>query len=125
MKMNKINQSEIDNPQMDELTVKMSQLIDDLDAAEKICKPVSWRWIGINGIVAAACAGLVAAFLIWNKQPEDTFDDPTYAYAEVERILDRITEKTSPAISQIEYAQSTIQAQLEIFEHPINAPGKD
>ena len=63
--------------------------------------------IGVPSFVAAAVA---LALLLPSNSPKDTFDDPLLAYAEVERIMGYISEKTEDGISKTAKLTESIES---------------
>ncbi len=58
--------------------------------------------------IAAALAAIVAIGLKRNPEPEDTFDDPYKAYAQVEAVLDKISGTVAYGAGKIEDAETRI-----------------
>lgn len=128
-----------------ELEQRISSLIDELDAAERILdsqeesgtahsipekatsaddatgkKTLLWNIIRKRVIgIAAACIILAAGILTFERQERnavqltDTFDNPELAYAEVERVLNLISEKSSAAHNSIENVESRVEKQID------------
>ena len=114
------------------LEAGMGELVDALAAKDKILArandvvaPVKdtfrtkskkgriWIW--------SLSAGMAAALAIFfglnhQTQPEDTFSSPAVAYAEVERALQKISDKATIAYEQMEMAETMIEKQMEIFK---------
>ena len=108
------------------LHTEISELIDSLDAAEKLMKserkgPARKIIITVSGIAAAAAILITAG--LWNTRtgvPEDTFSDPMLAYAEAEKVLTEISEKMRPAIGQAREAGETIKSHTETIKRLYN-----
>ena len=114
------------------LEARMGELVDALAAKDKILArandvvaPVKdasrtrskkgriWIWSLSAGMAAA-----LAIFLGLNHQtqPADTFSSPALAYAEVERALQKISDKATIAYEQMEMAETMIEKQMKIFK---------
>ena len=67
------------------------------------------RWILPSGI-AAAVAVLIAVGLTLtrNPEPQDTFDDPYLAYAEVERVFSKISGAVAYGAEKVNESEQTL-----------------
>ena len=70
-----------------------------------------------TGFAAAAVAATVALVLMFSpeREPEDTFDNPVLAYAELERTFSYIASKMSEGIEITAEAEQTISDNLNVF----------
>ena len=98
------------------LEQELSDMIDSMDAAEKILPPdhsparyIAWMTGIAAGIVMVA--GLWTAVLDY-RTPKDSFTDPEMAYAEVEKALATISEKMNPGLEKAAAAEKTIERNL-------------
>lgn len=64
---------------------------------------------------AAAAAALIALPRTGGLEPEDTFDDPRLAYAEVEKTFDLISKKMAAGLERAGEAQMLAEKPLEIL----------
>lgn len=67
---------------------------------------------------AAAVVVIVAGLSLSEsyREPEDTFDDPYLAYAEVEKALAMVTEGMRKGINMVEESESVIERTTEILK---------
>lgn len=72
------------------------------------------RWTSLAA--AAAAATLIALPGPGSREPEDTFDDPRLAYAEVEKVFDLISQKMATGLEMAGEAQSLAEKPLQILE---------
>lgn len=73
--------------------------------------PFALKWIP-----AAAAVAALACFLIIPHTPEDTFESPELAYAEVERVFGYISEKIETGAEIAGQAAEPIEMVKQIFE---------
>lgn len=116
----------------EELLDSTEELVDYLDASDKIMpekQPVSQirlvrntgRMLWTRIFATAACVATVAVMsfaynsISGRAVPEDTFSDPALAYAEIERVLGNISEKTAMASKGLGRAETAIEKQINIF----------
>lgn len=107
-------------PVPENLDRNISDLIDNLDAAERLVSGSEVRKRRLIASIAGAAAVLAAAVTLglhgWEtRTPEDTFTDPRLAYAAVEKALATISDKAAPALEQTENAGRTIEKTSEIY----------
>ena len=81
----------------------LSDMIDSMDAAERIIAGKSSPARRAMTLIMSAAAGIILVAGIWTavetyRSPEDTFTDPEQAYAEVERVLTIISEKMTQSL---------------------------
>ena len=94
----------------------LSDMIDSMDAAEKIISSGKSPARRIMTYVMSAAASVVVLLGIWTavetfRAPKDTFTDPEMAYAEVEKALVSISEKMGSGLSRAEAAGRSIEEQ--------------
>ncbi len=65
---------------------------------------------------AAAAVALLIDFMSMINEPEDTFDDPRLAYAEVEKAFARISDSVSKGIAMAEDLHEGIRKTSEVFD---------
>ena len=87
----------------------LSGRVQDALASAGMRMPAARRWIIPSGI-AAAVAALIAVglTLTWNPEPEDTFDDPYLAYAEVEKVFAKISGTVAIGAAKIAESEATL-----------------
>lgn len=103
----------------------LSDMIDSMDAAERIIAGKSSPARRAMTLIMSAAAGIILVVGIWTavetyRSPEDTFTDPEQAYAEVERVLTIISEKMTPVIETADNAGRTIGNQTEKIRNLYN-----
>lgn len=64
---------------------------------------------------AAALAALIAIPRLGNPEPEDTFDDPRLAYAEVEKAFDLISRKMAAGLEKAGEAKTLAKKPIQII----------
>ena len=64
---------------------------------------------------AAALAALIALPRLGSPEPEDTFDDPRLAYAEVEKAFDLISRKMSAGLEKAGEAKTLAKKPIQII----------
>ena len=69
----------------------------------------------ISAAASIVLAGWLGYGLVQNSAPQDTFDDPQLAYAEVERVLASISGNLRPSVEGMDKAESIIGKQQEIY----------
>lgn len=69
--------------------------------------------IAVPSLVAAAVA---LALLLPSNSPQDTFDDPLLAYAEVERIMGYISERTEEGMSKTAKLAESVESINVVLE---------
>lgn len=69
----------------------------------------------VFGALAAVAAGL-ALVLALPRQPEDTFDDPALAYAELERTFSYISGKMDRGMDIAAVAGPSLERTIEVFK---------
>lgn len=70
--------------------------------------------VAVYAAFAAALACLVIALALPGR-PEDTFDDPALAYAEVEKALELISSKAGEGLGMAAQAEKEMDRTMEIF----------
>ena len=100
---------------------ELSDMIDSLDAAERIIisgeskDRNTWHWLA--GV--AACIAIIAGigFSAWtSRTPEDTFTDPAQAYVEAENALSAISERMGRGTALAAKAEKTMERQTAILK---------
>ena len=68
--------------------------------------------------VAAAIAVIVTclSMSLLNTEPEDTFDDPYLAYAELEKAFAKMSKGMKKGMDMVETSESVIKKSTEIFK---------
>ena len=69
------------------------------------------RWMLPAGAAAAVVAVLVTVGLAFtgNPEPKDTFDDPYLAYAEVEKVLSKISGTVAYGAEKVTESEQTLE----------------
>lgn len=112
--MNKNSLYERDVKVPEGLEKDLSDMIDSMDAAEKIISSgKSPARVAMTYIMSTA-AGIILAIGIWMtlqtfRTPKDTFTDPELAYAEVQKALVTISEKMNPGLEKAQSAEMTLE----------------
>lgn len=99
----------------------LSDMIDSMDAAEKILSSGRNPARRVMTYIMSAAAGIVLLLGIWTavgtfRAPEDTFTDPEKAYAEVEKALHSISDKMKPALDKAQRAEYTIDKNSRLIQ---------
>ena len=99
----------------------LSDMIDSMDAAEKILSSGRNPARRVMTYIMSAAAGIVLLLGIWTavgtfRAPEDTFTDPEKAYAEVEKALLSISDKMKPALDKAQRAEYTIDKNSRLIQ---------
>ena len=66
--------------------------------------------------VPALAAMAIALFVMTERQPEDTFDSPELAYAEVERTFALISQKIEQSSEIVETAEEPLEMIQTLFK---------
>ena len=79
-------------------------------------KPAA-RTVTVASLLAAAALAAVLVLPRWgNRQPQDTFDDPYLAYAEVERVFQCISEKMATGVDIAREAKPVAEKTINVLE---------
>lgn len=105
----------------DGLGKDLSDMIDSMDAAEKIVTGGKSRMRRTVTYIMGIAAGIVLVAGIWTavetyRTPEDTFSDPALAYAEVEKALSMISDRMSSGAEKADAATRAIERQRDRIE---------
>lgn len=90
-------------------------------AAETLARESAGRRFPVRAVsfTALAVAAALAAVLILpglgQREPEDTFDDPYLAYAEVERVFQSISEKMATGVEIAREAKPVADKTLDVL----------
>lgn len=103
--MNRLSAEDLERISLDTSIPVPEELSGRVQAAVR--KPARWM---LPAGMAAAVAVLIATglALTWNPEPEDTFDDPYLAYAEVEKVLDKISGTMAYGASKVAESEVTL-----------------
>jgi hypothetical protein len=85
----------------------------------KIASTTSGERRKIYFLVSTAAAIVIAAGLslsLLNEEPEDTFDNPYLAYAELEKALATVSEGIKRGTEMMMTSESVIEKSIEIFK---------
>lgn len=99
---------------------ELSEMIDSMDAAEKIVSSgrsgskriATWTMSAAAGLVLVAGAALA---LYTYRSPKDTFSDPALAYAQVEKALADISARMSSCAEKTRTAEASVGKQIELI----------
>lgn len=102
------------------LRKELAEMIDSMDAAEKIVSSGRSRAKRIATWTMSAAAGLVliagaALALDTYRSPKDTFSDPALAYAQAEKALADISSRMSSCAGKTRRAEATVGKQIELI----------
>jgi hypothetical protein len=93
-------------PVPEELSAKVQEAVARAD--EAAARARRFRWALPASGIAAALAVLVTIGLTREPEPQDTFDDPYLAYAEVEKVFSRISGTVAYGASKITETEETL-----------------
>lgn len=101
---------------------ELSEMIDSMDAAEKIVSSgrtgakriAAWTMTAAAGLVLIAGAALA---LDTYRSPKDTFSDPALAYAQAEKALADISSRMSSCAGKTRRAEATVGKQIEVIRN--------
>ena len=93
-------------PVPEELSGKVQEAVAKADKAVVRARRLRWT-LPATGI-AAAVAVLVTIGLTRNPEPQDTFDDPYLAYAEVEKVFSRISGAVAYGAEKVNESEQTL-----------------
>ena len=77
-------------------------------------KKKTYSMISVAAAIAVIVTGLSMSLL--NTEPEDTFDDPYLAYAELEKAFAKMSERMRKGMDMVETSESVIKKSTEIFK---------
>ena len=77
-------------------------------------KKKTYSMISVAAAIAVIVTGLSMSLL--NTEPEDTFDDPYLAYAELEKAFAKMSEGMRKGMDMVETSESVIKKSTEIFK---------
>lgn len=69
-----------------------------------------------TGLAGAAAIAILAVMLFRPAEPQDTFDDPRLAYAEIEKTLSYISDKMKTGVDRVETASRVFDKPDRIIE---------
>ena len=73
------------------------------------------RWIGAAAAVTLL-AGTALGIVNWQKQPNDTFDDPYLAYAELEKAFATMSDSLQKGLAMADKSEDIIDRTINVFE---------
>ena len=77
-------------------------------------KKRTYRMISAAAAITVIIAGLSISLL--NNEPEDTFDNPYLAYAELEKAFATMSEGIKKGMDMVETSETVIKKSAEIFK---------
>lgn len=96
---------------------KTSQEGPQADSRAKIAKiaKIKRSFLSITAAASIVLVGWLGYGMARNSAPQDTFDDPQLAYAEVERVLSSISSNMQHSVRGMEKADEIIGRQQEVY----------
>lgn len=70
----------------------------------------------------ALAAGFGLAYLIDSRTPKDTFDDPALAYAEIERVMTKVSGKMDIAAEGLQKSRAALSYPAKVLEELYGSP---
>ena len=101
--MNRLSAEDLERISLDSSIPVPEELSGSVQAAVR--KPVRWM---LPAGIAAAIAILVTLGLTREPAPKDTFDDPYLAYAEVEKVFNKLSGTMAYGASKVSETEATI-----------------
>lgn len=100
------------------LRQELSDMIDYMDAAERILSSGMSPARRLMTCIMSAAAVVILLVGVWMaaetfRTPEDTFTDPQAAYAEVEKALVSISEKVNPGLEKASEAEKKLDGNID------------
>lgn len=100
------------------LRQELSDMIDSMDAAERILSSGMSPARRLMTCIMSAAAGVILLVGVWMaaetfRTPEDTFTDPQAAYAEVEKALVSISEKVNSGLEKASEAEKKLDGNID------------
>ena len=116
-----------------DLEVSIEKMLDGMDAASRILADgktamkgpqadsqariarIKRSFLSITAAASIVLMGWLGYGMVRNSAPQDTFDDPQLAYAEVERVLSSISSNMQHSVRGVEKADEILGRQQEIY----------
>ena len=115
------------------LEVSIEKMLDGMDAASRILADgktamkgpqadsqariarIKRSFLSITAAASIVLVGWLGYGMALNSAPQDTFDDPELAYAEVERVLSSISSNMQHSVRGVEKADEILRIQKEVY----------
>ena len=116
-----------------DLEVSIEKMLDGMDAASRILADgktamkgpqadsqariarIKRSFLSITAAASIVLMGWLGYGMVRNSAPQDTFDDPQLAYAEVERVLSSISSNMQHSVRGVEKADEILRIQKEVY----------
>ena len=116
-----------------DLEVSIEKMLDGMDAASRILADgktamkgpqadsqariarIKRSFLSITAAASIVLMGWLGYGMARNSAPQDTFDDPQLAYAEVERVLSSISSNMQHSVRGVEKADEILRIQKEVY----------
>ena len=116
-----------------DLEVSIEKMLDGMDAASRILADgktamkgpqadsqarivrIKRSFLSITAAASIVLMGWLGYGMVRNSAPQDTFDDPQLAYAEVERVLSSISNNMQHSVRGVEKADEILGIQKEVY----------
>ena len=116
-----------------DLEASIEKMLDGMDAASRILADgktsmkgpqadsqariarIKRSFLSITAAASIVLVGWLGYGMVRNSAPQDTFDDPKLAYAEVERVLSSISSNMQHSVRGVEKADEILGRQQEIY----------
>ena len=116
-----------------DLEVSIEKMLDGMDAASRILADgktamkgpqadsqariarIKRSFLSITAAASIVLMGWLGYGMVRNSAPQDTFDDPQLAYAEVERVLSSISSNMQHSVRGVEKADEILGIQKEVY----------
>ena len=116
-----------------DLEVSIEKMLDGMDAASRILADgktsqkgpqpdsqariarIKRSFLSITAAASIVLVGWLGYGMVRNSAPQDTFDDPQLAYAEVERVLSSISSNMQHSVRGVEKADEILGIQKKVY----------
>ena len=116
-----------------DLEAGIEKMLDGMDAASRILADgktsmkgpqadsqariarIKRSFLSITAAASIVLVGWLGYGMVRNSAPQDTFDDPQLAYAEVERVLSSISSNMQHSVRGVEKADEILGIQKEVY----------
>ena len=116
-----------------DLEASIEKMLDGMDAASRILADgktsqkgpqpdsqariarIKRSFLSITAAASIVLMGWLGYGMVRNSAPQDTFDDPKLAYAEVERVLSSISSNMQHSVRGVEKADEILGIQKEVY----------
>ena len=116
-----------------DLEASIEKMLDGMDAASRILADgktamkgpqadsqariarIKRSFLSITAAASIVLMGWLGYGMVRNSAPQDTFDDPQLAYAEVERVLSSISSNMQHSVRGVEKADEILGIQKKVY----------